>query len=150
MQGYKSTTGAAGQMSIRHRRRASAVMEMALVCPLLFYLAFGVVEYGYYLYAKNSLQGAARDGAREAILSTATNTTVQSVVDAAMQTAGMQNCGYSVTTVPATIAGTTAGTACTVTVSTTWGNFHVHPLPTVFGGISPTKSVSVAATMRHE
>ena len=123
---------------------------MALACPLLVYLAFGVVEYGYYLYAKNTLYSAARDGVRQAILSTATNATVQSAVDSGMSAAGMQSCGYTVTTSPANVSSLATGTSVTCTVTASWGNFGVHPLPTVFGGIPSTKQVTCSVVMRRE
>ncbi len=43
-------------------RRGNAVLEMALVLPILLLLAFGMVEFGYFFYVKNNLQGAAREG----------------------------------------------------------------------------------------
>src|SRR4051812_13398788 len=56
----------------RFFRRGNAVMEMALVLPILLALSFGTVEFGYFFYVKHTLQGAARDGARQAILPSAT------------------------------------------------------------------------------
>ena len=45
-------------------RRGGAILEAALVLPILLALSFGMVEYGYYFFVKHTLQGAARDGAR--------------------------------------------------------------------------------------
>ena len=45
----------------RGRRSGGAVLETVLVMPVLLYLAFGIVEFGYYFYVKHSLEGAARD-----------------------------------------------------------------------------------------
>ena len=44
-------------------RRGSAVLDAALVFPILLSLTFGTVEYGHYFYWKHTLQGAAREGA---------------------------------------------------------------------------------------
>ena len=49
--------------SQRRRRRGSAVLDAALVFPILLSLTFGAIEYGYYFFVKNTLQGAAREGA---------------------------------------------------------------------------------------
>ena len=39
-------------------RSGNAVLDMALVMPLLIGLTFGACEYGYALYVKHSLQAA--------------------------------------------------------------------------------------------
>ncbi|MGC4033821.1 MAG: pilus assembly protein [Tepidisphaeraceae bacterium] len=46
----------------RIRRRGSAVLDAALVFPVLLSLTFGCVEFGHYFYIKHTLQGAAREG----------------------------------------------------------------------------------------
>ena len=43
-------------------RSGNAILDMALVLPLLIGLTFGAVEYGYALYIKHSLQAAVREG----------------------------------------------------------------------------------------
>ena len=62
------------------RPRGSAVLDAALVFPILLSLTFGTIEYGYYFYVKHSLQGAAREGARAAITPSATNSDVTTAV----------------------------------------------------------------------
>src|SRR5215204_1026175 len=51
----------------RLRRSGNALLDLAFVLPILLMLTFGAVEYGYALYVKHALQGAAREGARTAI-----------------------------------------------------------------------------------
>src|SRR5690349_3828318 len=125
-------------MSTRHNTRrnrprfrsGNAVLDMALVMPLLIALTFGAVEYGFALYIKHSLQSAAREGARAAVVSGATATDVQTAVDSSMSAAGF---GTSKYTRPPTIeystngtswstswASATAGNSIRVTVNTTW------------------------------
>src|SRR3546814_19559902 len=48
--------------------RAAAVVEMALVLPLFVALAMGILVYGQYFLLAHSVQQAAHDGARAAIL----------------------------------------------------------------------------------
>lgn len=43
-------------------------MEFALVAPLLFLLAFGIVDFGRAMFYQNEITNAAREGARVAIL----------------------------------------------------------------------------------
>ena len=51
----------------RSARCGSALLDAALVLPILLSLMFGTVEYGHFFYWKHTLQGAAREGARTAI-----------------------------------------------------------------------------------
>src|SRR6476660_5289004 len=107
--------------SSRRRWRGSAVLDAALVFPILLSLTFGTVEYGYYFYVKHSLQGAAREGARAAITPTAAQADVTTAVSNALAAAGLQNSGYVTSTSPASVGSLTAGTSITVTVTCTWG-----------------------------
>jgi len=142
-------------------RSGNAVLDMALVLPLLIAITFGAVEYGYALYIKHSLQSAAREGARAAIVAGATAQNVQDAVDNSMFAAGFAQTKY---VRPPTIeyekAGTTtwstawgsavAGDSIRVSVVTTWGTAGVSVLPSYLGGISTSKQLTGATTMRKE
>jgi len=52
----------------RAGRRGQSLVEFALVAPLFFFLAFGMVDFGRAIYYENMLTSAAREGARIAIL----------------------------------------------------------------------------------
>ncbi len=133
-------------------RSGNAVLDTALVMPILIGLSFGAVQYGYALYIKHTLQAAAREGARAAVVAGATATDVQTAVDSAMLAAGFAQAKY---TRPPTIAPTgwatsSAGTTVTVTVQTTQGTAGVNVLPNYLGGIPTTKTLSGSTTMRKE
>lgn len=49
-------------------QRAAAIVEMAIVLPLLLALAMGILVYGQYFLLAHSVQQAANDGARAAIV----------------------------------------------------------------------------------
>lgn len=49
-------------------RRAGAVVEMAVVSPLLLGLIFGIVEYGWVFMLQSNLTSAAREACRAGIL----------------------------------------------------------------------------------
>jgi Flp pilus assembly protein TadG len=49
-------------------QRGAAIVEMALVLPLLLVLLMGVLVYGHYFLLAHSVQQAANDGARAAIV----------------------------------------------------------------------------------
>src|SRR4051794_28124816 len=58
----------------RRRFRGTELLELGLVLgTILLPLTFGMIEGGYYFYIEQNIQGAAREGARAAIV--ATNTT---------------------------------------------------------------------------
>jgi len=127
-------------------RRGNAVIEAVLVIPILLLLAFGTVEFGHFFFVKHNLQGAAREGARAAIVSGATNADVTSAVSASMTASGLQNSGYTVTTNPSDVSTAGSGTNISVAVECTWGNVGVRPM----GMISATKQARGTTVMRKE
>lgn len=50
-------------------QKGQALVEMALLLPLLLLVVFGITEFGRALYIENTLVNAARDGARKASIS---------------------------------------------------------------------------------
>jgi len=65
------------------RSRGQALVEFALVIPLLLLLIFGLIDLGRAVYVNNSLSEAAREGARWGSVQarSATNTTRQDIAD---------------------------------------------------------------------
>jgi Flp pilus assembly protein TadG len=140
-----------GDRSCKSRaRRGVSVLEMALVLPILLMLSFGAVDYGYFLYVKNTVQGAAQAGARAAIPSDATNAKVTSIISSMMTAAGLQSSSYQVTCNPSDVSTAAAGSPVTVTITCTWANVGLHALPVAMGGISNSKQVIGAAVMIKE
>src|SRR5207248_605805 len=110
------------------RRRGNAVLDMALVMPVLLYLAFGTVEFGYYFYVKHTMQGAAREGARAAIVSGAISSDVTTAVSGVMSAAGFNSTKYNTPAIsPSGWATATSGTAITVTVTSSWSTIGITP-----------------------
>lgn len=54
------------------RVRAAAVVEFAVVLPLLLTILFGIIEYGWVFMVRQTLQNSAREGCRLAVLQTST------------------------------------------------------------------------------
>ncbi|MHC4065297.1 MAG: TadE/TadG family type IV pilus assembly protein [Planctomycetota bacterium] len=54
------------------RTRAAAIVEFAVVSPLLLVILFGIIEYGYVFMVQQTLTNAAREGCRVAVLQTTT------------------------------------------------------------------------------
>ncbi|RME40035.1 MAG: pilus assembly protein, partial [Planctomycetota bacterium] len=57
-------------MRRNRRRRAAAVVEFAVVLPLLLTILFGIIEYGWVFMVRQTLQSAAREGCRIAVMPT--------------------------------------------------------------------------------
>lgn len=55
-------------LTLGREERGAAIVEMALVLPLLLALLMGVLVYGQYFMLAHSVQQAANDGARAAII----------------------------------------------------------------------------------
>jgi Flp pilus assembly protein TadG len=157
----KSPHSAAGR-----RRHGAAVLELALTLAILLNLTFGMVEFGYYFFVKNTCQGAARDGARAGIVTGATysTTNTSASITSSVQTA-MTAAGFSTTnplytfTVKDDTAGTTittdaglaavpTGDALEVDVQGTWGTIGAGYRPLSL--IGSAKVVEGTAVMRHE
>lgn len=105
------------------RRAGSATLETVLVLMLvLLPLTYGMIEFSYYFYTKHTIQGAAREGARVAILPDATNAKVSSAVDSAMTLAGLQGSGYTITLSPSNVASAAPGAQVSVVVECNWAS----------------------------
>jgi Flp pilus assembly protein TadG len=52
------------------RERGAAIVEFAVVLPLLLTVLFGIIEYGWVFMVRQTLQTAAREGCRLAVLQT--------------------------------------------------------------------------------
>jgi Flp pilus assembly protein TadG len=135
------------------RRKGAALLEMLLVLPILLMLSLGVVDYGYYLYLKNTFQSAAEAGARAAVPYAASNSSVtgtNGIVTQMMTAGGFPAASYTVTLSPSNVSSLSAGTQITVTISALWGNVGTHALGSSFGGMSNSKTVVGTAVMQKE
>lgn len=94
--------------------RAAAIVEMALVLPLILALMMGILVYGQYFMLAHSVQQAANDGARAAIvgLDAADRRAIATrAVDRSMQGVG----GYAVARRSVSVAETTDAVTVAVT-----------------------------------
>lgn len=92
------------------RCKGLAIVEAALVFPVLLLLTFGVIHYGWLFLKAQQITNAARHGARVAIRPDATVTQVTNEIAILMADAGIS--GYD-----PTITGISSGTGGLVTVS---------------------------------
>src|SRR5437763_2918520 len=78
-------------------RRGGTLLEAAIVLLTLSYLVFGMIEFGYYFYVKNAMEGAAREGARAGVISGSDNTTITTAAQNAMVGFSTGNYNVSIT-----------------------------------------------------
>ena len=79
----------------RRFRRAAAVVEMAVVTPLLLTLVLGIIQYGYVFMVRQSLVHASSEGCRMATLPGSSEADILATVDSYMAGTGLT--GYTVT-----------------------------------------------------
>lgn len=123
--------------------KGSALVEAALVLPILFLIVFGICEFGYAMYVNNTLTNAAREGARLAAVSarpiTANDTRVEARVKECL-TFGYAAGDLGITTLPPAAAGDPVK----VTVTLKYHSF------TQFIPLLDNKTFKGEATMRYE
>jgi len=83
------------------RARAAAVVEFAVILPLLLTILFGIIEYGWVFMVRQTLQTAAREGCRVAVLQTSVEP-YANVLDRVEQVMAPTGLEYTVTMTHAT------------------------------------------------
>jgi Flp pilus assembly protein TadG len=107
-------------------RKGTSAVEFAFVAPVFFVLVFGMVEYGRAVMVQQIITNAAREGARVAILSGATTTSVTTAVSTYLTNSGISGATPSVSPDPSTAAN---GALVTVSVSVPYSSVSWLPSP---------------------
>ena len=136
-------------------RRGGAVLEMILALPILTSIAFGIADYGYFFYVKNTIQGAAESGARAGVTVGAVNNDVTTAISNMMSAAGFSSSKYTVAVTDInnnSLDLSTVGSGVTfkVVVSCNWGTVGLHALPSFLGGIPNSKTITGVCVMVTE
>jgi Flp pilus assembly protein TadG len=127
------------------RRRGAAVVEFAIVVPIFFLMVFGMLEFGRMIMVHQLLTGAAREGARQAVVNGATADDVEQTVRDYLTATSVDGQEATVSVTPDLA---TADTGVKVTVETGIKFEKVSWLPAPFF----LREVTLSATsiMRHE
>jgi Flp pilus assembly protein TadG len=120
------------------------VVEFAIVAPLFFLLVLGIIEFGRMVMVQQILTNASREGARRAVLETATAPDVETVVADYLTSASVP--GATVTVAPGSLSGLGFGDPVTVTVSVPFNQVSWVSAPWFLGG----KTLSAQSVMRAE
>lgn len=121
-----------------HARRGAALIELAIVMPVLLMVVFGIIEFGQMTYVRQTLISAANVGARRAILPGATEAIVKDATELALVDGGLDasdvNIVYTSGVGPDDLRET-------VTVSVAYGDI------SLLGGIYGEFTLTSACTM---
>ena len=74
--------------------KGAAVVELAVVLPLLLTIVFGIIEFGWVFMVRETLVNSSREGCRVAVLQGSTQQAIMEQVAASMAGVGLSN--YSV------------------------------------------------------
>jgi len=85
------------------RYKGTAIVEAALVFPILLLLTMGAIEYGWLFLKAQQVTNACRQGARIAIRPDAITEDVLSSIDSLLDVSGLGTSGYTVNITPADI-----------------------------------------------
>lgn len=98
----------------RQRRKGAALVEFAVVAPIMILFTMGLIDIGRMTMVKQMLINASREGARQATLLDATSDNVKTEVAQLLQSSGIK---ATVTVSPANLSAAPSGSQVTVTVS---------------------------------
>lgn len=130
--------------SYRLFRRGAAVVEFAIVAPVLLLLVLGMIEYGRLIMVQQVLTNATREGARKAVLDGSTTADVTTVVNEYLSTSRVS--GAIVTISPSPPGNAKFGDPVTVSVQVPFNEVSWLPTPMFLSG----KTISAATVMRRE
>lgn len=131
----------------RRKRRGAAVVEFAVVAPLLFLFVFGMIEYGRMVMVQQVITNASREAARRAVLDGATYNEVNSFVGSYLTSAAIPAAAVkNITMSPSDPSTANYGDPISVTVSVDFNKVSWLPTPIWLGG----KSLFATTTMRRE
>lgn len=142
-------------MSRAQRDDGAAVVEFALVMPLLLLLIFGIIDFGRIFWEQGTLSGAAREGVRRVALAETEGPVVANAVDEATGVSGLtvtvtQADGTTtavedegVVTAGVTLPACTVTQAVTVTVSAPFSFWTPLPGIATFTGVDTLTGTGV-------
>jgi Flp pilus assembly protein TadG len=134
----------AASRASRSCRKGAAVVEFAVVAPVLFLLLLGMIECGRMIMVQQSLTTAVREGARTAVIEGNSSSVAKSAVESFLAGTGIT--GTNVTVTPSNTGSVAHGQPITVSVSVPFTKVSWLAHPFFFG----SKTLTSTATMRRE
>jgi Flp pilus assembly protein TadG len=136
---------------MNHKIKASAMVEFALVLPILCVITFGCIEFGIMFYDKTIVADASRQGARYGTIKQTAYPTTAAVVTFTTNYCSNRLISFSsspaAVSVTATASGPLAfGSNLTVTVQYTYTSYAIHN----FLNISSAHLITATTVMPYE
>ncbi len=132
------------QSRTQSNRQGAAMIEFAIVAPLMILFTLGIIEMGRMTMVKQVLTNISREGARMATLTDATNASVQTQVQTLLTGSNIN--GATITFNPSVISSAPSGSLVTVSISIAAENVSWLNTPLFMSG----KSLSASTSMRRE
>lgn len=107
-------SGSSSERRARRMRLGAAAVEFAIIAPLMMLFTFGLIEIGRFMMVKSQAIQATREGARLAILPTASTTVVNAKVDEALRLLSIDDATIEIT--PTVLTTAAPGSFVTVRV----------------------------------
>ena len=114
-------------MRKKYGRRGLALVEAALVFPLLMLLTIGLLEYGWLFLKIQQIGLAAREGVRVGARADGTSAMCNTAVGVAMTNGNMSGSGYSITRTPDNLGSAAAGSTIKVRVQVDYADVRLIP-----------------------
>jgi Flp pilus assembly protein TadG len=130
---------------MRHSRRGAAVVEMAVVTPLLLLFLFGIIEFGWMFMVHETMVNATREACRQATLEGTTTGEVYTRFTNSMSGIGLDTSAYTVSIEAATLANPVV----TVSASVPYSKIS---LTGMYGflGLNESRNLMSTCSMRKE
>lgn len=128
---------------LRRKRSGAALVEMAVVFPLLLTMILGMVEMSRLGMVSQLLTTAAREGCRVAVIQGKTQADVQARINSVLAGSGISV--GTVTPTPSNWATAASGTAVTVSLSVPYAQVTWMPLPRFLSGVNVTASATMSS-----
>jgi Flp pilus assembly protein TadG len=126
--------------------RGIAMIEAAILFPVLLMITFAMMEYGWMFLKMQQLNNTTEVAARLAAMPTATNSTVTAQISTMMSAYGMGSSGYTTTFTPSDVSTATTGQTVQVQMSITYSHIKV----TGTSLIPMPSTISASVTMVKE
>ena len=117
----------ASVLRLQLRRAGSAVVEFAVIAPLMFLVVFGVIELGRAMAVQETVTSASREACRVAVVDGRTKSDATDRITSMMSSAGIA--GYTVAFSPDPPSSAREGTPVIVTVQIPFNNVTWLPSP---------------------
>jgi Flp pilus assembly protein TadG len=129
---------------LRHNERGAALLETAITIPIILLIAVGIFEFGRAYQTWQVLTNAAREGARQSILTDKTDADVQAAVKNYMKAGGLPKYSTAAVNIERSVPMGT-NTASRITVNYPFSFIVLNPIVKL---VTPSSTTGAPITMQ--